>query len=302
MSAPNDAATDVTVNLPALWAIQAMLGIPRLAPELWTWPYAAARSDEWLHTHPSVEALRDQDLVGPDGQVIGSLAQRMRVLAVPDVEVAIQVGAGPVQHTIPDLNDPSTWRAIPEGELRVILARRHDRWVSAVRAGDDVTIDDVDGGDARWLGSLVLGLLDTVHPSGPSRIAALNVPLEEIMAVASDRVVAEPDSPVRDHALRVMGVRSADVAELGMLLDAPVAEAVVYARAYNDTAVHHSASTLDVRDTEGGRVVLYQLGPMRGSTQEWMTIAPGTAAQIEQGVKTVLAGVGVRSWEAHRRA
>lgn len=301
MSAPNDATTDVTLNLPALWVVQAMMGIPRLAPELEAWPYGAARNNDWLNTHPGVDALRSQGLLGPDGQVLDALAQRMQVLAVPDVEVAIEVGPGPRLQTIPDVNDPSTWRTIPEGELRVVLARRDGRWVSAVRADDEVTIDDIDGGDARWLAELVLGLLDAVHPSGPSRITAINVPLEEILAIAAERVLTEPDSPNRDNALRVMGVRNADVAELGALLDAPVAEVLLYARAYDDTAVH-SSSTVDLRDTDGGRVVLYQLGPMRGSTQEWMTIAPGTAAQVEHGVKTVVSGVGVRSWETHRRA
>ncbi|MCA2243369.1 MULTISPECIES: ESX secretion-associated protein EspG [Mycobacteriaceae] len=303
MSATRESAADVTVNMPALWVLQAMLGIPRLAPELEAWPYGAARSDEWLDGHPAVEGLREQGMVGPDGRVIESLARRLRVLAVPDVEVAVQVGPGARQQSIPDLDDPSTWRSIPDGELRVVLARQDGRWVSAVRAGDDVTIDDVDGGgDARWLAGLVVGLLDTVHPCGPSRMTAINVPLEEILTAAAERAGLEADSPQRDTALRTMGVRAADLVELGELMDAPVAEAVLYARAYDEAAVHTSSSTLDVRDSDAGRVVLYQLPAVRGAAQEWMTIAPGSAAQIEQGVKTVLAGVGVRSWETHRRA
>lgn len=302
MSATRETAADVTVNMPALWVLQAMLGIPRLAPELHAWPYGAARSDEWLTDHPAVEALREQGLVTPDGRVIESLDRRLRVLAVPDVEVALQVGPGARQQSIPDLNDPSTWRSIPDGELRVVLARQDGRWVSAVRAGDDVTIDDVDGGDTRWLASLVVGLLDTLHPCGPSRMSAINVPLEEILTAAAERAGLEGDSPQRDTPLRTMGVRAADLAELGELMDAPVAEAVLYARAYDDAAVHTSSSTLDVRDSDAGRVVLYQLPSVRGAAQEWMTIAPGSAAQVEQGVKTVLAGVGVRSWETHRRA
>jgi hypothetical protein len=69
-----------------------------------------------------------------------------------------------------------------------------------------------------------------------SRITAINVPLEGILAVA-DRVGAEPNSPARDNALRLMGVRDADAVELGALLDAPVAEAVLYARAYDASPV-----------------------------------------------------------------
>ncbi len=302
MSATRETAADVTVNMPALWVLQAMLGIPRLAPELAAWPYGAARTDDWLQGNPAVEALREQGLVGPDGRVIEALARRLRVLAVPDVEVAVQVGPGARQQSVPDLNDPSTWRSIPEGELRVVLARQDGHWVSAVRAGDDVTIDDVDGGDARWLAGLVVGLLDTLHPCGPSRMTAINVPLEEILTAAAERADLEANSPQRDTALRIMGVRAADLAELGELMDAPVAEAVLYARAHDEAAVHTSSSTLDVRDSDAGRVVLYQLPSVRGAAQDWMTIAPGSAAQVEQGVKTVLAGVGVRSWETHRRS
>ncbi|MBU8813202.1 MULTISPECIES: ESX secretion-associated protein EspG [Mycobacteriaceae] len=302
MSATRETTADVTVSMKALWVLQAMLGIPRLAPELAAWPYGAARTDDWLHDNPAVEALREQGLVGPDGRVIEALTRRLRVLAVPDVEVAVQVGPGARQQSVPDLNDPSTWRSIPEGELRVVLARQDGHWVSAVRAGDDVTIDDVDGGDARWLADLVVGLLDTLHPCGPSRMTAINVPLEEILTAAAERAGLEADSPQRDAALRTIGVRAADLAELGELMDAPVAEAVLYARAHDEAAVHTSSSTLDVRDSDAGRVVLYQLPSVRGAAQEWMTIAPGSAAQVEQGVKTVLAGVGVRSWETHRRS
>ncbi|GJJ23916.1 ESX secretion-associated protein EspG [Mycolicibacterium mageritense] len=302
MSATRETTADVTVSMKALWVLQAMLGIPRLAPELVAWPYGAARTDDWLHENPAVEALREQGVVGPDGRVIEALARRLRVLAVPDVEVAVQVGPGARQQSVPDLNDPSTWRSIPEGELRVVLARQDGHWVSAVRAGDDVTIDDVDGGDARWLADLVVGLLDTLHPCGPSRMTAINVPLEEILTAAAERAGLEADSPQRDAALRTIGVRAADLAELGELMDAPVAEAVLYARAHDEAAVHTSSSTLDVRDSDAGRVVLYQLPSVRGAAQEWMTIAPGSAAQVEQGVKTVLAGVGVRSWETHRRS
>ncbi len=303
MSATRDTAADVTVNMAALWVLQAILGIPRLAPELQAWPYAAARSNDWLNDHPAVEALREQGLVGPDGRVIKSLARWLRILAVPDVEVALQVGPGARQQSIPDLNDPNTWRSIPDGELRVVLARQDGHWVSAVRVGDDVTIDHVDGAaDPRWLSDHVVALLDAVHPCGPSRMTAINVPLEEILTAAAERAGLEADSPQRDNALRTMGVRAADLAELGELMDAPLAEAVLYARAYDEAAVHTSSSTLDVRDSDAGRVVLYQLPSVRGAAQEWMTIAAGSVAQIEQGVTTVLAGVGVRSWETHRRA
>jgi EspG family len=299
----SDVLGDVTVNLNALWLLQALLGIPTLAPELRARPYGAARSDDWVPQHPGVDLLRDQGLVDARGQVIDKLAQRLHVLAAPDVEVAIMVSRdGPLTTAQIRLDDPATWRAIPDDQLRIVLARRDGRWVSAARAGDDITIDDVDGGGAEWLSSVVLGLLDAVHPATPSRMPAINVAVDEIMAIAAERANSPADAPGRDASLRMLGVKGAALAELADVLDHPAAEAVLYGRAYVDGQMRFGQSVLDVRDTDAGRVVLYRMAAVRGSDQDWMTIAPATAAQAEQGVRSALASVDVPNWAEHRRA
>ncbi|MBN3459463.1 ESX secretion-associated protein EspG [Mycobacterium sp. DSM 3803] len=300
---PEDNLTDVTVNLTGLWLLQAMLGIPTLAPDLHGVPYGAARTDDWIQTHPGVAVLREQGLVGRDGRVVDGLARRLDVLAAPDVDVAIHVGIGPLATAMPDLNDPSTWRSIPDGQLRVVLARREGQWVSAVRGGDEITIDDVEGGGASWLTARLLGLINALHACEPSKIHTVNIPLDEILTVAADRAQSDEEQPaVRNSALRALGVRAADLAELGEVLDAPAAEAVMYARAYRDTGVLYSGSTVNVRDTAAGRVVLYQMGGMLGSNQDWQVIAPATANVVERGVKVMLDSVGVRAWETYQRS
>src|SRR5512139_3776371 len=139
----DDRVGDVTVNLHALWLLQARLGIPTLAPELRARPYGAARSDDWLLTHPGFDVLGDHGLVDGHGQVIEQLAQRLAVLAAPDVEIAILVSrGGPLTTAQIRLDDPATWRGVPDDQLRIVLARRGSAWVSAARAGDDVTIDE----------------------------------------------------------------------------------------------------------------------------------------------------------------
>jgi hypothetical protein len=80
-----------------------------------------------------------------------------------------------------------------------------------------------------------------------------------------------------------------------------VAEAVLYGRAYVDGQMRTGGSVLDVRDTDAGRVVLYRMAAVRGSAQDWMTVAPATAAQAEQGVRSALASVDVPNWAEHRR-
>jgi len=295
-------ASDVTVNLDGLWLLQAMLGIRTLAPELRARPYGAARSDEWIPNHPGVEVLRAAGVVDSTGRVVDTVAERLTVLAAPDVEVAVVVSRGPMNWTpLMDLADPSTYRAVRAEQLRIVLARRNNRWVSAARAGDEVTIDDVVGGGADWLRSLVLGVLDAVHPCEPSRMAALNVPLDEILTAAAERVATDADAPGRDARLRALGVKGAALSELAAVIDEPLVEAVVYARAYVDAETRLGVSALNLRDTDAGRVALYRMAPLRGSNQEWMTIAPATGPQVEQGIRTVLSSVNINSWENHRR-
>ncbi|MDV3133311.1 ESX secretion-associated protein EspG [Mycobacterium sp. 29Ha] len=293
---------DVTVNLEGLWLLQALLGIPTLAPELRLRPYGAARSNDWQVDHPGIELLREQGLVDDTGQVLSQLASRLQVLAAPDVEVAVLISrGGPLATAQMNLDDPATWRAIPDDQLRIVLARRGGRWVSAARAGEDVTIDDVAGGGIEWLAAVVCGQLDVVHPAAPSRIPALNVAVEDLMSVAAERAAMPADAPGRDMSLRTLGVSGAALAELAAVIDSPVAEAVMYARGYLDGDIRPGRTVLDVRDTEAGRVVMYQMAAVRGSGQDWMTIAPASGAQVEQGVRSVLASVDVANWDTHER-
>ncbi|MBB3753645.1 hypothetical protein FHT44_006167 [Mycolicibacterium sp. BK634] len=305
MTSVDSTLGDVTVNLDGLWLLQALHGIPALPAELRARPYGAARGDDWLAAHPGLDALRDAGLVDGDGQVVAPLARRLAVLAAPDVEVAMLISRGPMTWGIPDLADASTWRAMPEDQLRVVLARRDGRWVSAARSGGDITIDDVATGPgvggADWLAIVLLSLLDSAHAAAPSRLTPLNLPLDQVLWVAAARAGGGGDDPGRDGGLRDLGLRGAALAELAELMDHPGAEAVAYARAHVDAAVHTSVCTLDVRSTEAGRVALYRLAAVRGSDQEWMTIAPGTVGQVEQGLKAVLSSLDIRSWDDHRR-
>ena len=279
-----------------------MLGIATLAPELRVLPYGAARRDDWLQQHPGVAVLRERGLVDPAGRVVGSVAERMRVLSAPDVEVAVLVSrGGPLTTAQVRLDDPSTWRSIPDDQLRIVLARKEGRWVSAVRAGDEVAIDDIAGGGIEWLAVLVTAQLDGIHPVGPSRMPAINVALDEMADITAQRAGLAAGAAGGEALLRALGVRGAALAELAELIDRPVAEAVMYARGYVDGQTRVGGSVLDVRDTEAGRVVFYRMAAVRGSGQDWMTIAAATDAQLQLGVRSVLASVDVANWETHRR-
>lgn len=300
-----DPVVDVTVNLHGMWMLQAMLDIATVAPELHAVPYGAPRESTWLSGDPRIEQLQSAGVVGDDGHVVPEIAARMQVLGFPDVEVAILIARGALSWKGRiDVTDPSTWRRdIPDNQLQIVLARRDGRWVSAARAGDDITIDDVgfDGGSAMWLRDIIVDQLNALNPVSPSRIEAMNLPYEDVLTAAAQRSAAPDGSSQRELPLRSLGVAPAALAELGELLDDPVIEAVLYARAYNDTRRVDATTALNIRDTESGRVALYQMLAPRGSSQDWMVIAPGSTGQILQGVQTVLSSVNVRDWENHQR-
>ena len=76
---------------------------------------------------------------------------------------------------------------------------------------------------------------------------------------------------------------------------------IMFRTAHVDTRRITSVTAVNIRDTEDGRVTLYQMLAPRGSTQDWMVIAPGSTSQILQGIQTVLSSVNVRDWENHQR-
>jgi len=297
---------DLTVNLAGIWMLQAMCDIATLAPELATVPYGAPRTSQWLAADPRVDDLQQTGLVGPDRRVIPALVERMAVLGAPEVEVVALIARGRLRwQSRIDVTDPATWsRDIPENQLQVVLARRDGRWVSAVRAGEQITIDDLHRGDGprgQWVADILLGQLEALHPVGPSRIEAMNLPYEDVLAAATARAAAPAGSAQRDLALHALGIHPVALAELGVLFDEPVAEAVLYARAYADARPVLGTTALNLRDTDAGRVALYRLPAARGATQDWMAVAPATPAQLLAGVRAVLGSVGVRDFDAHRR-
>ncbi|MDV6979264.1 ESX secretion-associated protein EspG [Mycobacterium intracellulare] len=292
---------DITVNLEGLWLLQAMLGIAQLAPELRGRPYGQAQDNQWLTAHPGLSVLVEQGIADEGAVVRSDIAARMAVLANPDVEIVILVSHGPMNVVTPAvMDDPSTWRAIPDEQLRIVLARRDGRWASAVRAGSLVTIDDCPGTDQEWIERLIVEALDSVHRIEPARISAVNVPLEDMRTAVSMHGQAG-SAAAKMAALRSLGLRGGALAELGAALEDPQAEALAYARAHVDTETVWSETVLNLRDTASGRVALYRLNPPPGTHQEWLAIAPATAAQLHHALTTVFDSVGVRAWASHER-
>lgn len=292
--------TDITVNVEGFWMLQALLDIRHVAPELRCRPYVSTDSNDWLSDHPGMAVMREQGIV-VGNEVNESVAARMRVLAAPDLEVIALLSLGKLRYGVSEDDDeqPGT-RDIPDNEFRVLLARRGEHWVSAVRVGTDITVDDVAVTDSSSIAALVIDGLESIHHADPAQITAVNVPMEEMLEATQ----SWQDSGFNIFTggdLRRMGISAATVAALGQALSEPAAEAAVYARQYRDDAKGPSASVLSLKDGSGGRIALYQQVRTAGSGEAWLAICPATPQLVQVGVKTVLDTLPYGAWKTHRR-
>ncbi|BCO35972.1 ESX secretion-associated protein EspG [Mycobacterium heckeshornense] len=295
--------TDITVNVEGLWLLQALLDIRHVAPELRSRPFVSTESMDWLNEHPGMEVMREQGIV-VDDNVNEQVAERMRVLAAPDLEVIALLSRGKLRYGVIEPEEgqeqPVGSRDIPDNEFRVVLARRGTHWVSAVRVADEITIDDVAITDTPSIAALVFDGLESIHHAEPAQINAVNVPLDEMLE-ATKAWQSAGFNVFSGGDLRRLGISAATVAALGQALADPQAEAAVYARQYRDDAKGPSASVLSLKDGSGGRIALYQQARTAGSGETWLAICPATPQLVQVGVKTVLETLPFGEWKTHRR-
>jgi ESX secretion-associated protein EspG len=296
--------TDITVNVEGFWMLQALLDIRHVAPELRCRPFVSTDSMDWLNEHPGMEVMREQGIV--TGETVNeAVAARMRVLAAPDLEVIALLSRGKLLYGVREKEEgqeeePVGSRDIPDNEFRVVLARRGQHWVSAVRVGDEITVDDVAIADTASIAALVFDGLESIHHADPAAINAVNVPLEEMLEVT--KAWQESGFNVFSGGdLRRLGVSAATVAALGQALSDPAAEAAVYARQYKDDARGPSASVLSLKDGSGGRIAMYQQVRTAGSGEVWLAICPATPQLVQVGIKTVMETLPYGEWKTHRR-
>ncbi|OBJ71903.1 ESX secretion-associated protein EspG [Mycobacterium sp. 1274756.6] len=316
----NSARTDITVNVEGLWLLQALLDIRHVAPELRCRPFVSiTENNDWLKEHPGLAIMREQGIV-VDDTVNEEVADRLKVLAVPDIEVVALLSHGKLRYGVsqeaieqyeaserdgeqaqqPVEGESVGSRDIPDNEFRVVLARRDEHWVSAVRVGTDITIDDVSVTDAASIAALVTAALESINHADPAAITAVNVPLEEMLS-ATKTWQTSGFNVFSSGDLRRMGLTAATIAALGQALSEPAAEAAVYARQYRDDARESSASVLSLKDSSAGRIAMYQQARTVGSGQKWLAICPATPQLVQVGVQTVLDTVPFGAWRTHRR-
>src|ERR1700757_4071129 len=292
--------TDITVNVEGLWMLQALLDIRHVAPELRCRPFVSTDSMDWLNEHPGMAIMREQGIVTGDA-VEESIAARMRVLAAPDLELIALLPRGKLLYGVKDKEEGGEdeqvgSRDIPDNEFRVLLARRGSHWVSAVRVGDEITVDDVSVADTASIAALVFDALESIHHADPAAINAVNVPLEEMLEITK-AWQSSGFNVFSGGDLRRLGISAATVAALGQALSDPAAEAAAYApppppaepaatpRQYRDDDKAPSASVLSLKDGSGGRIAMYQQARTAGSNESRLAICPATPPLVQGGGK-----------------
>lgn len=292
--------SDITVNVEGFWMLQALLDIRHVAPELRCRPYVGTDANDRLNEHPGMAVMREAGIVLGE-QVNDEVAARMRVLAAPDVEVVALLSRGKLRYGVSEEEDqPPGSLDVPENEFRVVLARRGRHWVSAVRVGSDITVDDVAVADTASIAALVIEGMESINHADPAGIHAVNVPLDEMLE-ATKAWQESGFNVFSGGDLRAMGLSAATVAALGQALSEPVAEAAVYARQYRDDAKGPSTSVLSLKDGSGGRIALYQQARTASSGESWLAICPATPQLVQVGVKTVLDTLPYGDWKSHSR-
>jgi EspG family len=219
--------TDITVNVEGFWMLQALLDIRHVAPELRCRPFVSTDSMDWLNQHPGMAIMREQGIV--DGETVNdAVAARMRVLAAPDLEIVALLSRGKLLYGVKEKEEGCAEeqvgsRDIPDNEFRVLLARRGQHWVSAVRVGDEITVDDVAIADTTSIATLVFDALESIHHAEPAAINAVNVPLDEMLEITK-AWQSSGFNVFSGGDLRRLGISAATVAALGQALSDPAAE------------------------------------------------------------------------------
>ena len=159
--------------------LQALLDIRHVAPELRCRPFVSTDSMDWLNQHPGMAVMREHGIV--DGETVNeAVAARMRVLAAPDLEIVALLSRGKLLYGVKEKEEGGAEeqvgsRDIPDNEFRVLLARRGQHWVSAVRVGDEITVDDVAIADTTSIATLVFDALESIHHAEPAAINAVAI-------------------------------------------------------------------------------------------------------------------------------
>ncbi|WP_245663191.1 ESX secretion-associated protein EspG [Nocardia inohanensis] len=250
-------------------ALAAQLGVQTLPLVLAVGPQQDSYRELEIAQERARVELRAGRLVDAYGDAQPDAAAELFVLAQPERELAVRVYSA-------------------EGQIRICVAQREDRYVVAIRRGDSIEIRSIwaDGsGD-----SLAGPILDALGPCPPAAVANFSAPAQELR----ERLDAATSSADYTNVVYALGVSESEATAYGLALASCHTYAEVVAYAHADGVTDRSPAAVVIYDTARGRIVA---APGVASDQQvWSTFTPGTDHRIAQAISGLIGIVPGGGW------
>ncbi|MGV0743858.1 ESX secretion-associated protein EspG [Mycolicibacterium sp. XJ870] len=264
------------LNVDGALFLQRLLGIEGFPTVLALYSNVYYRAEQNLVDDLTVPVLVQSGLLDAEGNVEPDLKRWLRVLERPDMEVSLRAMNG-------------------ERMRRVVVARRGDEHVMAVRRNDEVVIQAI-WSDGQKVEDVVAAPLwaamresETVAAPPPARMETVTAPLAEF------RRIAENAPGQIQRPLRQMGVDPATARILNELSSYSGQRCEIVIHENRGTESVMTPAGIAVADTSFGRVIS---GARKQGSQIFATFGSGSYARFRAAVDDLIAMTPSGTWFA----
>jgi hypothetical protein len=238
--------------------IASRLGIQALPVVLGLRPRHGTETSLTAAADHATRALAMRGLIC-DGEVTAELVPLVRALQRPDRELAMRL-------------------VTPDGTARVSVIRHGAQCISALRIGNEIVIDALDG--QATLDRAARALLGQLPVSPSAEIDPVGAPLE----AASDALTGTHDAAQLSDRIRALGADPRTAMVLGSALSSrqAFAEIVYYVLDGDEGRISREPIAVGVFYTKRGRIVGAPSSSPAG--QLWTTLKAGSDHAIKQAI------------------
>ena len=253
-----------------LQVIASRLGVQALPTVLGLRPRHGTETDLTAAVDHATRALTERGLIC-DGEVTPELVPLVTSLQRPERELAMRL-------------------VTPEGTARVAVIRQGARCISALRVGNEIVIEDVEG--QPTLAQATRALLRHLPASPAADIVAVGAPLD----AASDALSGTHDAALTSDRIRALGADARTAMLLGSAFASrqAFAEIVYYALDGDEGRISRVPIAVGVFYTKRGRIVGAPSASPSG--QLWTTLKAGSDHAIKQAIGQ-LVELSTERWE-----
>lgn len=262
----------IELNVDAALVLQTLVGIEAYPLVLAVVPNIADWDDVERVYRAVLAELVQSGIVSPDGEVHPQVAEWLRCLYRPDVELAVRVvqaGSGDGALAV----------------LRMSLVRCADRHVLAVRNDDRLVIQSVYSAPGR-LSTLSAAVLAGMGKCPPALFEPWTAPVE---------LTADVITAVADDRRRIWRELGADATCARILTEAAVIQAAeIVAYEYHDGRIGNPENCVKILDTAEGRLVVSPRSSAAGG--HWLHYSPGDTAAVHRAIASLIEMLPAGNW------